>query len=81
MRKLEPNRWESVGDLARWLLTHEDEFEFAVICANRTDGTMDTFACPKAPVIKVLGLIELAKSCFLEASMSHDDEKPSEKSS
>lgn len=70
VRKLDLDRWESVEDLARWLLTHADEYEWATLVVkqrHRDDGApaeLETFTMPQTPIIEILGGLELAKRAY-----------------
>ena len=80
LSKLDTNRWESVADLARWLLTHADEYEVAVIVLadkERRRGEdppsdVSTHCCPSSPVSHVLGMLELAKYIYIRDADAHE---------
>lgn len=72
VRKLDTGRWESVHDLARWLLTHADEYEWAtvVVCERRpadgAPGNLETLTAPDRSILEVLGGLELAKRLYTQ---------------
>jgi len=73
VRKFDTTRWESVADLARWLLTHADEYTEAVLILRDRDKHPDDLeaACgswtvPRMPIGRVLGMLELAKIIYAE---------------
>jgi hypothetical protein len=70
--KLPVERWESVADLARWLLTHADEYEVAIVCARTrrrkagdTENVIRTFTCPPVPVVKAVGILHVCAHYYL----------------
>jgi hypothetical protein len=72
--KLDTNRWESVADLARWLLTHADEYVEAIVIVRQreidhpddSEPPIQTYSCPKMPIGRALGMLELAKIIYAE---------------
>lgn len=83
--KLDTERWEKVADLARWLLTHADEYDCAIVSIwNRSDGEKGTknaeiltVACPQMPIPEALGILEVAKSVYIDTFWGRQDHKAS----
>lgn len=76
--KFHTARWESVADLARWLLTHADEFDTAIVTAREPDGMVSTFVCPTIKTSEALGILEVGKMhLFMNAynSIEEDDDE------
>ncbi len=71
--KMGTRNWDTVADLARWLLTHHDEFEFGVICLREKpphEGVPQTVAycCPARPLHEAVGVLEMGKQDILDHS-------------
>lgn len=68
VKKLDPNRWDTVADLARWLLTHQDEYSVAMVVLQekKEDGAVLCRWAPPLTTINGLGLLEMAKDMWLE---------------
>lgn len=79
VRKLDAHRWDSVADLARWLLTHADEYEVAtLILRNRRrrpgdpPGELTTHTCPPHPIVEVVGSLEMAKRIYVDCALEEE---------
>ena len=53
----ESMRWETIGDLARYLLTHEDELEAAVVSLSFKDRGFSAYAVPIMQTSRAIGLL------------------------
>ena len=66
--RMNARRFETVGDLGRWLLTHENDFKAAVVIVDNEDGAIYCFNVPTdLKVSERLGLLEAGK-----AIITHD---------